>query len=125
MPTELSAVRSCNVIAFPVQGRALGQADHAFVQSAVADIAQAWSIELQGLCADDAALVVVPDDGDDAVGPSFVICQKGYGFRLVQTHWDVVTEVGVFASLHDVVKTLRLRLALYPQLAGPGAVTLH
>ena len=69
------------------------------VQRAMAEIAPDWAVELEGICTEEATLVVVPEDGDDAIGPSFVISRETYGLRVDQVHWDALTEVGVFASL--------------------------
>jgi hypothetical protein len=103
----------------------INDADLALVIGAMAEIAPDWSVELQGICAGEATLVLLPEDGDDATGPSFMISRETYGFRLDQVHWDVVTEFGVFASLADIVAVLAARLAFYPGLAVPASVTLH
>jgi len=68
---------------------------------------------------------VVPEDGDDASGPSFLVSRETYGLRIDQVHWDVVTEVGVFASMYDVVDVLRSRLSFCNGLGTPVSVTLH
>ncbi len=91
----------------------------------MAEIASEWSVELQGVCADEAILVLLPEDGDDAMGPSFVISRETYGLRVDQVHWERLTEVGVFASITDVLATLRPRVAFCSGLAVPPSVTLH
>lgn len=110
---------------FSVPARPLGNADLMLVQNAMADIAPEWSVELHGICAEEATLVLLPEGGDDAMGPSFMISRETYGFRLDQIHWDVLTELGVFASLDDVVTALGVRLAFFPGMAIPASVTLH
>lgn len=99
---------------FTVPLRPLGGTDLALVQGAMTEIAPEWSVELHGICEDEATLVLLPEGGDDAMGPSFMISRETYGFRLDQVHWDVVTEFGVFASLNDVVAALGARLAFFP-----------
>jgi hypothetical protein len=111
--------------AFAMPVRPLGGADLAIVRNEIAEIAPGWSVELHGICADEATLVLLPEGGDDAMGPSFMISRETYGFRLDQVHWDVVTEFGVFASLNDVVATLAARLAFFPDTATPASVTVH
>ena len=91
----------------------------------MAEIAPEWTVELQGISSEEASLVLTPEDGDDATGPSFMISRETYGFRLDQVHWDALMECGVYASLHDVVAVLAARLAFYPDLAVPASVTLH
>jgi hypothetical protein len=105
--------------------RPLGDGDLALVRCAMADIAPEWSVELHGICEDEATLVLLPEGGDDAMGPSFMISRETYGFRLDQVHWDVVTEFGVFASMNDVVAALGARLAFFPDMATPASATVH
>jgi hypothetical protein len=102
-----------------------GDADLAYLQRAMAEIAPDWAVELEGICAEEATLVVVPDDGDDASGPSFVVSRETYGLRVDQVHWETMTEVGVFVSLSDVVTALQFRLAFCIDMAVPASVTLH
>lgn len=113
------------VATFAAQVPPLGDADLAYVQRAMAEIAPDWAVEMEGICSDEATLVVVPEDGDDASGPSFVVSRETYGLRVNQIHWDIVTEVGVFASLSDVVTTLQMRLAFCTDMTVPPSVTLH
>jgi hypothetical protein len=103
----------------------LGDGDLAYVQRAMAEIAPDWSVELEGICSEDATLVVVPEDGDDASGPSFLVSRETYGLRVSQLHWEMLTEIGVFACLRDVVTALQSRLALYNDMVVPASITLH
>ena len=112
-------------LAFTLQPPPLADADLVWMQFAMAEIAPEWSVELQGICAEQATLVLLPDAGDDANGPSFVISRETYGFRLDQVHWDTMTEVGVFPLLTDVVLALRPRVAFCTAMAAPAGVTLH
>ena len=111
--------------AFAPEVPPLGKADLALVQRAMAEITPDWAVALEGISADEATLVVVPDDGDDRSGPSFVISRETCGFRVDQVHWDAVTEVGVFASLSGVLEVLRLRLAFCMDRTVPASATLH
>lgn len=112
-------------LAFTIGVRPIGAADLNFVEQAMMEIAPELSVELHGMCADDAFLIVLPEDGDDAKGPSFMISRETFGFRLDQVHWDAVAEVGVFASLNDVVSVLGVQLAVFPNGAAPASVTVH
>ncbi|HBK08490.1 MAG TPA: hypothetical protein DDZ81_22000 [Acetobacteraceae bacterium] len=111
--------------AIAVRPQPLCESDLATVRHAIASIAPDWSVELEGACADEATLVLLPADGDDAIGPSFIISREADGFRVDQIHWDSLTEIGVFSSLSDVVATLRLRLAFCLSSGLPTSVTLH
>jgi hypothetical protein len=113
------------VSAFTAQVPPLGDSDLAVVRRAMAEIAPDWAVELSTLSDEDTTLIVVPDDGDDSTGPSFVVSRETYGLRIDQLHWDAVTEVGVFASMKDVVQVLRARLAFCLDATVPPSVTLH
>ncbi len=103
----------------------LGQTELAFLQRAMADIAPDWAVALEGTSAEEATLVVVPEDGDDATGPSFVVSRETYGLRVDQVHWDTLTEVGVYAALADVVTALQVRLAFCIDTTVPASITIH
>src|ERR1700735_2435255 len=98
MSTKRSGVQTNPYVTFAAPARPIGASDLDFVQRAMDEIAPQWSVELQGICVDEATLVLLPEDGDDAMGPSFLISRETYGFRLDQVHWDVLTEYGVFGS---------------------------
>ena len=110
---------------FTLPAPPIGGADLDFVQRALADAAPSWSVELEGICADEATLVLLPEDGDDANGPSFMISQENYLFRLDQVHWDVMTELGSFASIADLIIVLRERLAGTPDANDLAQFTIH
>ena len=110
---------------YTVPLRPIGGADLDFVRRAMADIAPSWSVELEGICADEATLVLLPEDGDDANGPSFMISQEDCLFRLDQVHWDVMTELGSFAAIADLVIALRVRLAGTPDAGDTAQFTIH
>lgn len=108
-------------VSFPPVGRA----ELLFLQIEIGDFAPAWSVELHGICAAAASLVVLPDGGDDIAGPSFQITREVGGFRLDQIHWDMMTEVGTFTSLPDVVDAMRPRMAFAARGGAPASATLH
>jgi hypothetical protein len=103
----------------------LGRGDLVSMQLALGEIAPDWSVDLQGICAGEATLVVLPDGGDDGIGPSFLISRETYGLRLDRVHWDTMTEVGTYASLQDLIRALRPRLAFCSVLGVPASATLH
>jgi hypothetical protein len=111
--------------AYTLPVRPICEADLALMQGAMAEIAPGWSVELCGICADEATLVLLPEDGDDAMGPGFMISREPYGYRLDQVHWEVLTEFGVFPSLNDVVAALDMRLAVSEPMTIPASVTIH
>src|SRR5690242_12839890 len=103
----------------------LGAADQAFFQSVINDVAPGWAVELQGICTDEASLILVPEGGEDELGPSFSVTRESYGFRLDQVQWDEMTELGIYASLREVLDTICHRLAFCADIICPDYVTIH
>jgi len=103
----------------------LGAADLVPVQDLIDEIAPDWTVELHGICADEASLILLPDGGDDLIGPSFVVTRETDGFRLDQVRWDEMTEVGLYPSLIDVLAAIRCRLTVGPDHVVPSMVTIH
>ena len=112
-------------LALAMRARPLGRADLVLMRAAMAEAAPDWSVELQGICSDEATLVLLPEDGEDAMGPSLLVSRDSQGFRVDQVHWDVVTEIGIYASLLDVVDVLRLHLAFCSRFGVPALMTVH
>jgi hypothetical protein len=114
-------------VAFPVSVpvRPIGKTEMALVQSVLAEVASEWTVELENGDAEDAILVVLPEGGDDATGPSYVISRDSCGLRLDQVHWDQLTEIGVYDSFVEILTTLRPLLAFCASYAVPATVTLH
>ncbi len=98
-----------SVVAMP--GRQLGLAEKKFVEDALSDVAPDWSVDLDGVCDYEASLILLPEGGDDELGPSFLIRRESYGFRLDQLHWDEMHEVGTYSALADVISAVQGRLA--------------
>jgi hypothetical protein len=125
MPIKRFGQQTSPKAALAIPVRPLGDNDVAVVQIALHETAPGWSVELHGICTDEATLVVLPDGGDDAMGPSFLISRDSYGLRLDQVHWDVLTEVGMFSSLTEVVDALHPRLEFCASQGAPASATLH
>jgi hypothetical protein len=117
------AISKAALHAAPV--RCLGQADVALVQRAIADIAPEWSVELHGICAAEATLVLLPANGDEAMGPSFMISQDRSGYLVDHVHWDLVTEIGIFTSFDAAMSALCACLGLYITGDAPRPYTVH
>jgi hypothetical protein len=111
------------VIAMPC--RPLGLAEARFVEDALSEVAPDWSVDLEGVCEHEASLVLLPEGGDDAMGPSFVIRREDFGFRLDQLHWDKMQEVGTYPALADVVTAVQERLGLGYGFGIPASSTCH
>ena len=103
----------------------LGSADLALLQDLIDEIAPAWTVELHGIRAEEASLILLPHGGDDLIGPSFLVTRESDGFRLDQVRWDEMTETGFYPSLIDVLAAIRCRLAVGPGHVDPGMLTIH
>jgi hypothetical protein len=111
--------------AFALKTPPLGQADLAIFRQLIDEIAPDWTVELQGLCAEEACLVLLPEGGDDSNGPSFVVSRENFGFKLDRLHWDELTEVGMYASRADVLKAIHCRIAFFSESPHLSSVTIH
>lgn len=120
-----SAPTTVKSAAFALAPQPLGQADFLHAQSVLAAIAPDWSVELVGICDEEASLVILPEDGDDTQGPSFAISRETCGLRLDKIHWDELSEVGVFACLDDVMDAVAGLLYGLQGLSVPSAATVH
>jgi hypothetical protein len=111
--------------AIAVPAPPLGVADQAFFQSVINGVAPGWTVDLEGICVNEASLILMPDGGEDQIGPSFSITREAYSFRLDQVQWDEMTEIGVYASLREVLDIICRRLAFCDGVVRPGSVTIH
>ena len=96
-----------------------------FVEDALANVAPDWSVDLDGTYIGGTTLVLLPEGGDDANGPSFVISRENFGFKLDQLHWDEMHELGTYPALADVVTAVQMRLSLDCHRAAALSLTLH
>jgi hypothetical protein len=104
---------------------AFSNRDLQIVEAMLADIAPQWSVELHGTSAEDTSLIILPEDGEDSLGPSLMISREDYGLRLDQIHWDELTEMGTFSTLGDVVDAIAGILQTYSDFKLPASVTIH
>ena len=108
-----------------IQAPPLGLTDLRFVRDALSDIAPDWCAELDGICAELATIVIVPEDGEDASGPSFVVSREGFGFRLDLVHWDDMRDIGVFSTLADVITAVQQQMLMDISRLHAASLTLH
>lgn len=91
----------------------------------LSDIAPDWSVELHGISLEDSSLIVLPEDGEDANGPSFAISRDGYSLRLDQIHWDELTELGSFTTMGELLDVMARTLSQFTDFHRPRSITLH
>ena len=125
MTTKRAGTQIASPTGLAVPVEPLGQADLALMRRAMSEIAPGWSVDLQGICADEATLVLLPEGGDDSRGPSFLISRETYGFRVDQVHWETLSEVGVFASMGEVVGAIWMCLSFRGDGTTAMSLTIH
>ncbi|HYZ21773.1 MAG TPA: hypothetical protein VE690_06405 [Rhodopila sp.] len=108
-----------------VQPPALGVTDLRAMAEALFDVAPTWTTELQGICLDEASLIITPDGAEDLLGPSFILSRDSFGYRVDQVHWDAMTEVGAFTSFSDAVSAIRHQVSQWAPGRVPVNVTRH
>ena len=101
----------------------LGAAHHFCIAGAVAIAAPNWSVELYDEALGAATIIIMPEDADDEIGPTYFVHREGSTFCLDQLHWDNYSALGRFEDLHDVARAVSIRLL--NQSALPTSVTLH
>lgn len=89
----------------------IGHAALTTVADVISVVAPAWSVELSQAFFGESNLVIMPEDADDAVGPTFVIYRDKGGFCLDQVQWDDTSAIGIYASLPAATDAVVLMLA--------------
>ncbi len=126
MRVKRSSVAYARQAAMPAEIQPLGLTDLRFVRDAIESFAPDWTAELAGICVDEATVVVVPESGDDAMGPSFVISRDSFSYRLDRIHWDLMNEMGDYPSLNEVMIAIRACVRSGATSSGKSvSVTLH
>jgi hypothetical protein len=100
----------------------MGAPEAAYAAGAIADVAPDWSVELHQAFHGESSLMLMPEDADDAIGPTFVLHRRQGTFQLDQYQWDTYSEIGAFNSLRAAVLAVRRRLAA---LATPPSLMRH
>lgn len=89
----------------------IGYSELSLVAEAIADIAPDWSVELSQAFAGESNLVIMPDEADDTIGPTFVIYQDAGKFCIDQVQWDESNPIGIYPNLPTATQAVAIRLA--------------
>jgi hypothetical protein len=103
----------------------LGPDHRSYLAAAVADIVPDWTVDLHAEGRADATITIMPEDGDDDLGPTLFVHCDGDTFHLDQLHGDAFSNLGAFGALSDVAHVLRGRLGCLRLLLMPVSRTLH
>jgi hypothetical protein len=105
---------------FPGHGPALLTWDDLdVVLELVAEVAPAWSAELNCSSPDESTIVVLPAGANDLIGPAFVLHRDNARVRLDQFRWDEYRQLGVFQTFDGALAALRARLVLLAAGSAP------
>ena len=103
----------------------LATAHRAYLAAAIADIAPDWTVELHEAGTSEETISVMPEDGDDASGPTMLLYRDGTTFHLDQLDGDEYSTIGTFEALTDVAHVLRGRLNALRSGQPAHCITLH
>jgi len=99
--------------------------DLQLVEALLIDVAPQWAVELHGTSIEDASLVIVPENGEDACGPTFAISTEAFDLRVHKIHWDDVTELGFYPDINAAVAAVSAALEDFTASHVPANVTIH
>jgi hypothetical protein len=88
----------------------LGSRRRAQLAAALAGCAPNWSVELHYAEDGEPAIVVMPDDPDDIVGPTLIVHNSGSAFNLDELCSDQYRRLGEDLAWGDIVRAVRIRL---------------
>ena len=89
----------------------IGFSELSWVAEAIADIAPDWSVELSQAFAGESNLVIMPEEADDTIGPTFVIYQDAGKFCIDQVQWEESNPIGVYPNLSAATQAVAIMLA--------------
>jgi hypothetical protein len=85
-----------------------GQCEH--LASVVAGLGPTWSVELHYDVLGQATIVVLPEDLDDAIGPTLIIHAGQSAFHLEELCGEAYRKLGEHLAWADVLRAVRVRL---------------
>jgi hypothetical protein len=103
----------------------LGVTHQFYIADAIAGAAPDWSVELYSDMPGSGTIIIMPDDADDDIGPTYFVHREGHMLCLDQLHWDSYSSVGRFADIDGVARALCKRLLSLASPTMPEARTLH
>jgi hypothetical protein len=103
----------------------LDDVDLSSFADAIVQFVPDWSVELHRTFCGEAALVMMPDDADELIWPTFVVRRDGTSFLLELFQWNIQSTVGTYATLGDVVRSVRSMIAHLSATITPGSMLRH
>ena len=87
----------------------------------IAGLIPNWSVELHHDVLRKPMIVILPENLDDAIGPTLVVYADKIAYHLEELRWDTCSKHGDYRVWTDVLRAVRLRLFR----EAPLAPTLH
>lgn len=88
----------------------LCDSDLQVILNVIAELAPGWTAELTLEMAEDASIVLMPEDANDAIAPTLILYQNGIVYSVDQLHWDQYSTCGQYRSLPDAVFAVKALL---------------
>jgi len=88
----------------------LGPSECQHLAALVAELAPDGSVELRHDVFGSPTIVILPEDLDDANGPTLFVHRDGAVFHLEELRWGTYRKVDEFATWADVLRAVRIRL---------------
>ncbi len=88
----------------------LGQQQCNHLAAVLAELVADWSVELHLDVLRKPMIVILPDNLDDAIGPTLAVHGDEIAFHLEELHWDTCRKIGVYREWGDVLHAVRIRL---------------
>jgi hypothetical protein len=103
----------------------LGVTHQFYIADAIAGAAPDWCVEFYSDMPGTGTIIIMPDDADDDIGPTYFVHREGHMLCLDQLHWDSYSSVGRFADIGAVAQELRGRLLSHASTTMPVSRMLH
>jgi hypothetical protein len=84
------------------------QCEH--LAAVVAELGPNWSVELHDDIPGKETIVILPDDPDEAIGPTLIIHADESAFHLEELDGDAFRKLGEHLVWADVLRAVRIRL---------------
>jgi len=99
----------------------LGQKQCSHLAATLAELVPDWSVELHHDVLRKPMIVILPENLDDAIGPTLVVYGDETAFHLEELRWDACRKLGDYRVWADVLRAVWVRLFW----ETPFAPTLH
>jgi hypothetical protein len=119
MPTAQFENRLSQLSTSALEPLGAGRRQH--LAGVVAGFVPDWSVELHYDEYGKAAIVIMPEDMDDTIGPTLIVSTTGPDFDLDELRCDVYHNLGQHLSWSDILRAVRVKLAW----EGSTPATLH